>query len=150
MIFILSIGLSSGSASNGASNQPAQWSLSVTCGGAPFEKKFKVELNQTGLLSVIEEDPARLPNDTITKLTAKLPAKDLQEIYQRTLLVFERLGGQEKNEVVDGSWINVELVTGGRTLARGYHVGQTEEEAPEVAKLFALINKHLPKEHHIY
>jgi hypothetical protein len=38
-----------------------------------------------------------------------------------------------------------------RTLTmQVFNFGQSEEDLPEVAKVFALLNKHIPKEHHIY
>jgi len=138
-------------AKNSQSNQPAEWSLSLTSGGAPWDKKFKVELNQAGVLSVTGEDPPKLPNNPTTKLTIKLSSNDVQEIYEQALLAVQPVpGAQKKNEIADGTRINLELVMPGRKLARGYHVGLVEEEAPAVAKLFGLMNKHIPKEHHIY
>ena len=141
-----------GAAAYGQSNQPGEWLLSLKSGGVPWEKKFKVELNQAGLLSVVEEDPNKIPNNPVTKLTIKLTSKDVQEIHQQALSVLlEPVSNlPKKDEIVDGTVINLELVTPGRSLARGYHLGLIQEEAPALAKLLELINKYVPKEHQIF
>ena len=135
---------------NPESKPPAEWLLSIKSSGAPGEKKFEVVLNQTGLLSVREEDPIKIPNDPVTKLTIKVPAGNLHEIYQQALLAAQKVDFKER-EVVDGTWMTIKLsTTDRRNLAASYHFGHAEEEAPNIAKLLALINKHVPAEHHVY
>ena len=141
--------LSTSSGSTGLS-QPNEWLLSLTSGGAPWEKQFKVELDHTGLLSATEEDRSRLPKDPITIMTVQLSDKDVKEIYAQTLRALFSTPPKRPYEIADGTMINVKLTAPGRASMRGFHVGVAEEEAPQVAKLFALINKHLPKEHPVY
>ena len=142
--------LLSTSSSSPAYGQPKEWALSVTSGGAPWEKRFVVEMNHTGLLSVAEEDRSKLPNDPRSKLTVQLSAKEVKEIYDQALRALFTTPPRRPYEIADGTMIQVKLEAPGRASMRGFHVGVTEEEAPQVAKLFALINKHLPTEHHIY
>jgi hypothetical protein len=149
-LVILAIILLSGLIANAQSSQPSRWNLTVTSGGAPWEKRFTVEFDQTGLLSATEEEPLKRPNDSVTKLTANLSKKDVQAIYLQALRAIFAPRPIRSYEIADGTVIHVKLTADGRASLRGYHVGLTEEEAPEAAKLFGLINKHLPKEHHIY
>jgi hypothetical protein len=135
------------------SNQSSEWFLKLKSGGAPGEKKFTVDLNQAGLLSVVEEDPIKLPKDPVTELTVNLTSKDLEEIYKQAVLVLsEPVPNPRKkdDETIDGTWINLELATHGRSVARGYHVALIQEEVPVLAKLLELINKHVPKDHQVY
>lgn len=133
------------------STQLVEWLLTLNSGGTPWDKKFKVQLNQEGMLSVVEEDPNKIPNDPVTKLSAKLPNKDLQEIYDYALAVLtEPVRNLPNDKIYDGTVIKLELVTLRRSLARSYHLGVVEEEAPALAKLLELINKHVPKDHQIF
>lgn len=139
-----------GQTNSGQAKPPSEWSLSLKTGGAPWEKKFEVEVNQSGLLRVTEQDPVKIPKDPITKLTIQLPAGNAQEIYQQGLLAAQKVGVKERDDFADGTWMTIKLVSDGKDLTASYHFGQVQEEAPNVAKLFALINKHLPTEHHVY
>jgi hypothetical protein len=131
--------------------QPAEWSLSLKTGGAPWEKRFEVELNQSGNLTVTEQDPGKTPNDPVTKLKADLSTKDAQEIYEQTLKALLGFRFPDKDaKIQDGTTLTLNLSANGRGLMAVYHVGMTEEEIPEVARVLALINKHLPKEHQVY
>jgi len=124
----------------------------VNSGGAPWTRQFNVELNRAGLLEVTEV-PAKLPkmpNDPVTKLSFQLSATEVKEIYNQALRALFSRAAKRPYEIADGTVINVKLVAPGRVSMRGFHVGVTEEEAPQVAKLFALINKHLPKEQHVH
>ena len=151
LIVICSV-MSNGQAKNPAPKQPAEWSLSLKTGGAPWEKKFEVALNQAGSLLVTEEDPRKMPNDTTSKLTIKLPAKDAQEIYEHTLKAFREFRfAADKVERADGTNLTLQLSANGRVLImQFFHIGQTEEESVEVASVLSLVNKHLPKEHQVY
>jgi hypothetical protein len=131
--------------------QPAEWSLSLKTGGAPWEKKFEVELNQSGNLTVTEQDPEKTPNDPVTKLKANLSTKDAQEIYEQTLRALLGFRFPDTDaKIQDGTTLTLKLSANGRGLMAFYHVGMTEEEIPEVARVLTLINKHLPKEHQVY
>ena len=101
--------------------------------------------------SVKEEDLGKLPGDPVTKLDANLSAKDVQEIYEQALAALRGFHFPEKyNEIQDGTSLTLQLSAYGRGLMAFYHIGQTSEEIPEVARVLALINKHLPKEHQVY
>lgn len=131
--------------------QPAEWSLKLKTGGAPWEKKFEVELNQSGNLTVTEQDPEKTPNDSVTKLKANLPTKDARDIYEQTLRALHGFRFPEKDaKIQDGTTLTIKLSANGRGLTAFYRVGVTEEEIPEVARVLTLINKHLPKEHQVY
>ena len=82
-----------------------------------------------------------------------MTSKDLEEIHKQAVLVLsEPVPNPRKkdDETIDGTWINLELATHGRSVARGYHVALIQEEVPVLAKLLELINKHVPKEHQVY
>jgi hypothetical protein len=135
-----------------ASKQPVEWSFSLNTGGAPWYKKFNVELNQIGNLVVIEDDPDKMPNPTISKVTIKLSVNDAQEIYEQTLKAFREFRSKEKKEErADGTNLRLQLSANGRVQVMQFsHIGQIEEESTEVAKVLLLINKHLSKEHQVY
>jgi len=141
-----------GQAKNSVAKQPAEWSLSLKTGGAPWEKKFEVELNQAGSLVVTEQDPQKMPDDTTWKLAITVPAKDAQEIYEQTLKAFREFRfAEEKVERADGTNLTLRLSANGRVLImQFFHLGQTEEESVEVARVLSLVNKHLAKEHQVY
>jgi predicted transcriptional regulator len=149
-ILLFCLGVFHGQIVDPQSKPPAQWLLSIDSRGAPWEKKFQVEINQTGLLLFTEEDRAKIPKDPVTKLTIKLPAGSLHEIYQQALLAAQKVGVKERDDFADGTWMTIKLTSDGNELVASYHLAQTEEEAPNVGKLLALINKHLPQEHHVY
>ena len=44
-----------------STTQPGGWSLYLKTEGAPWTKKFEIELAQTGILLVTETDPERSP-----------------------------------------------------------------------------------------
>jgi hypothetical protein len=118
--------------------QPSEWSLSVNSGGAPWTKQFNVELNHRGLLEVTEKVPAKMPktpNDPVTKLSLQLSATEVKEIYNQALRALFSRAAKRPYEIADGTVITVKLVAPGRASMRGFHVGVTEEEAPQVAKL---------------
>ncbi len=147
LVFVCCVLVSQGHTTNDEPQQPAEWILSIKSWGAPWEKKFDVQLDQSGSLSFVEEDSLQLPKDPVTKLTRKISEKDLGQIYQQALLSMQNL---RTKDLADGTWITLKLTDDRKVMTASYHVGQLQEEAPEVAKLFALINKHLPKEHQVY
>lgn len=132
--------------------QPAEWSLSLKTGGAPWEKKFEVELNHAGQLTIVEQNPDKMPGDITSKFTVNLTAKAAQEIYEQTLKAFREFRFLEKpNETRDGTDLRLQLSAYGRALVmQFFNIGQTEGELPNVGKVLSLINKHLPREHHVY
>jgi hypothetical protein len=131
--------------------QPAEWLLSLKTGGAPWEKKFEVELNQAGSLTVTEQDPNKTPKGPVTKLKADLSTKDAQEIYEQALRALLQFRFPEEDaKIRDGTSLSLTLSANDRALTAFYHVGTTQEEIPEVAKVLTLINQHLPKEHQVY
>ena len=134
------------------SKQPVEWSFSLNTGGAPWYKKIKVELNRIGNLVVTEDNPEKMPGETISKFTVKLPAKDAQEIYDHTLKAFRGFRfAEEKDERADGTNLSLRLTENGRLRVMQFsHVGQIEEESLEVARVLLLINKHLSKDHQVY
>jgi hypothetical protein len=135
-----------GSRSNSA------WSLYLKTEGAPFEKKFEVELNQTGTLVVKETDPGRLPKETTSKLTVNLSPKDAQEIYDQALKTFREFRfTEEHSERRDGTNLTLQLYRNGRALImQFFHIAQAEEESVELAKVLSLINSRLPEERKVY
>ncbi|HKB66849.1 MAG TPA: hypothetical protein VKC61_13415 [Pyrinomonadaceae bacterium] len=135
-----------------ASKQPVEWSFSLNTGGAPWYKKFNVELNQIGNFIVTEDDPNNMPNPTTSKVTIKLSINDAQEIYEQTFKAFREFGSKEKKvERADGTNLRLQLSANGRVQVMQFsHMGQIEEESMEVAKLLLLINKHLSKDHQVY
>ncbi|HSE32592.1 MAG TPA: hypothetical protein VLA93_13550 [Pyrinomonadaceae bacterium] len=128
---------------------PAEWSLSIKSGGAPWEKKFEVQLDQSGSLQVVEEDKSRLPNEPITKLARKIPVNDLKQIYAQAWVSVQN-APKSNEELRDGTWMTVKLTSGAKATVISFHIGLIQEEAPYVAKLLSLINKHLPAEHQLY
>jgi hypothetical protein len=132
--------------------KPSGWSLYLKTEGAPFTKKFEVELNQTGTLLLSETDPQKLPKETTSKLTVNLAPKDAQEIYEQALKAFREFRFAEENiQSHDGTNLTLRLVCNGRALTmQFFHIGQPEDENVDVAKVLKLINKHLSEEHQIY
>ena len=150
-LILLCSGLAHGQVNVVSNNQPAEWSLALKTGGAPWEKKFEVELNQSGNLAVTEHNPDKTPNDPVTRLKANLSTKDAREIYEQALKAL--LGFRfpaRMPDIRDGTILTLQLSGNGRGLMATYHIAIAEEEIPEVAKVLALINKHLPKEHQVY
>lgn len=135
-----------------ASKQPAEWSLWLETGGAPFEKKFEVELNHSGKLLVKEQDPGGAPDNRISNITRNLSQQDAHEIYTQALRAFREFRFAEEDvKRHDGTNLTLRLKAFDRVLVmQFFHMGQTEEESLEVAKVLSLINKHLPQEHQVY
>jgi hypothetical protein len=123
------------------------WSLSLKTEGAPWTKKFEVELTQTGNLLVTETDPDRLPKETVSKFTVNLSQKDAQEIYERALTAFRQFRFTEEDaNRTDGTNLTLSLVCNGRALVmQFFHIGRVEDENADVGKVVALINKHLSR-----
>lgn len=134
---------------NAQPRPPAEWSLWIKSGGAPWEKKFEVQLDQSGSLDVVEEDKTKIPNDPITKLTRKIPATELRQIYAQALVSVQN-PPKSNEELRDGTWMTVKLTSRTKVSMVSFHIGLLQEEAPNVAKLLSLINKHLPAEHQVY
>ena len=133
------------------SRQPAEWSFSLKTGGVPWSKKFEVELNHAGKLSMTEQNPDKMPGDITSKFTVDLSAKDAQEIYEQTLKAFREFRFLEKPETRDGTNLTLRLSAYGRVLVMQlFNIGLMDEESPEVAKVLSLINKHLPRDHQVY
>jgi hypothetical protein len=128
---------------------PAEWSLWIKSWGAPWEKKFEVQLDQSGSLEVVEEDKTRIPSDPITKLTRKIPANELRQIYAQALVSVQN-APKSNDKLRDGTWMTVKLTKPSEVMMVSFHIGLIQEEAPNVAKLLSLINKHLPAEHQVY
>ena len=134
-----------------AQAQRPEWTLLLKTRGAPWETKFEVTLNHTGALSVIEDDSLKSPASTISKLAVNLPASDTQAVYEQALKAFREFELTKDTEVRDGTDLTMTLTVKKRILTmQVFNFGRAEEDLPEVAKLFALLNKHIPKEHHIY
>ena len=128
---------------------PAEWSLWIKSWGAPWEKKFEVQLDQFGSLEVVEEDKSKIPNDPITKLNRKIPANELRQIYAQALVSVQN-PPKSNEELRDGTWMTVKLTSPAKVMMVSFHIGVIQEEAPNVAKLLSLINKNLPAEHQVY
>ena len=128
---------------------PAEWSLWIKSWGAPWEKKFEVQLDQAGSLEVVEEDKSKIPNDPITKLTRKIPANELRQIYAQALVSVQN-PPKSNEQLRDGTWMTVKLTSPAKVSMVSFHIGLIQEEAPNVARLLSLINKHLPPEHQVY
>jgi hypothetical protein len=135
-----------------APKQPAEWSLRLETGGAPFEKKFEVDLNQSGKLVMKEEDPGGAPGERAWGITRDVPPKDARKIYDQVLRAFREFRfADEDVKRHDGTNLTLRLRAYGRVLVmQFFHMGRAEEECPEVGKVLSLINKHLPQEHHVY
>ena len=130
---------------------PANWSLTLKTGGAPWEKKFVVELNQSGSLVVNEEDPAKMPADPKSKRTVNLTPAQAQQIYEQALKAFRefRFEGEEGRR--DGTNLTLQLSANGKLLEMQlFHISPIDDEIVEINALLSLINKHLPPEHHVY
>ena len=130
---------------------PASWSLTLKTGGAPWYKKFVVELNQSGSLVVNEEDPAKMPADPKSKRTVNLTPAQTQQIYEQALKAFRefRFGGEEGRR--DGTNLTLQLSANGKFLEMQlFHISPIDDESVEINALLSLINKHLPTEHHVY
>jgi hypothetical protein len=132
--------------------RPAEWSLRLETGGAPFEKKFEVELNQSGKLVMKEEDTGGVPGERAWGITRDVPPKDAAEIYDQVLRAFREFRFTEEDvKRHDGTNLTLRLRAHGRVLVmQFFHMGRAEEESPEVAKVLSLINKYLPQGHHVY
>ena len=128
---------------------PGEWSLWIKSWGAPWEKKFEVQLDQSGSLEVVEEDKTKIPNEPITKLTRKIPANELRQIYAQAWVSVQN-APKSNEELRDGTWMTVKLTQPSQVTMVSFHIGLIQEEAPNVAKLLSLINKHLPAEHQVY
>jgi hypothetical protein len=136
--------------SNVARAQRPEWTLLLKTSGAPWETKFEVSLDHTGALSVIENDAGQIPAST-SKLALSLSPSDTQAVYEQVLKAFREFQLTKDTEVRDGTDLTMSLTVKKRTLTmQVFNFGQAEEDLPEVAKVFALLNKHIPKEHHIY
>jgi hypothetical protein len=140
--------------------EPASdWFLFLKAEGVPWDKKFEVTLDQTGSLNVTVQDPEHKRATTPAKIAVKLSAKDAQEIYDQALKAFHEFRFPE--EVADGTTLTLRLTTrytsyqvparspqslsAPATLSmQMFQVGQ--QDIPEVAKLLALLNKHLAKD----
>jgi hypothetical protein len=148
MLTMLALCLASVLGQGQASKQPAEWSLRLETGGAPFEKKFEVELNQSGNLVVKEQSPDGAPGN----ITRNLSRGDTQEIYTQVLRAFHEFRFAEEDVTRhDGTNLTMRLKAFDRVLVmQFFHMGRAEEESPEVAKVLSLINKHLPQEHWVY
>jgi|SRR6185503_1071685 len=131
--------------------QPVNWSLSLTTGGAPWEKKFVVELNHSGSLVVNEEDPHRTPNDSRSKRTVNLTLTEAHQIYEQVLKAFREFRfDQGQVDVADGTNLTLQLSANRKVLTMQlFHIG-ADDEYVEIAAVFSLINKHLPSEHRVY
>jgi hypothetical protein len=135
---------------NAASAQRPEWSLLLKTGGAPWEMKFEVTLDYTGALSVIENDSGKIPAST-SKLSVNLSPTDTQAVYEQALKAFREFELTKDTEVPDGSDLTMTLTVKKRRLTmQVFNFSQAEEDLPEVAKLLALLNKHIPKEHHVF
>ena len=132
--------------------QRIEWSLYLKTDGAPSEKKFELTLDNTGALSLTEDEPLKMPAETTSKIALKLLANDTQAIYDQALKAIREFQFPKKTEeIADGTNLTLRLIVHRRALTiQIWHLGITEEELPEVGKLLALLNKHLPKEHHVY
>lgn len=132
--------------------RPAEWSLRLETGGAPFEKKFEVELNQSGKLVMKEDDPGGMAGERAWGIAREIPPKDAAEIYDQVLMAFREFRFTEEDvKRHDGTNLTLRLRAHARVLVmQFFHLGRVEEESPEVGKALSLINKHLPPEHHVY
>jgi hypothetical protein len=141
-----------GQVSRPYSKQNSEWLLYLKTEGAPWTKKFEVDLNQRGTLVLTETDPQRLPKETTSKLTVNLASKDAQEIYEQAWKTFREFRfAEEDGQRPDGTNLTLRLLRNGRMLEmKFFHFGQAEEESVELAKVLSLINKHLSQEHKIY
>ena len=135
-----------------ASAQRPDWTLYVKTGGAPGEKKFEVTFNHKGALSVTSDDPTKMPGPTISKLAVNLSPSDTQAVYEQALKALREFEFPKvTEELYDGTNLTVSLTVHRRTLSiQVFHLSILADDVPEVAKLLALLNKHLPKEDHIY
>jgi hypothetical protein len=134
---------------NAQTRPPAEWSLWIKSWGAPWEKKFEVQLDQSGSLQVVEEDKSKIPNDPITKLARKIPANELPQIYEQALISVQN-PPKSHDEIRDGTWMTVKVTSGPKVTSVSFHIGVVQEQAPNIAKLVSLINKYLPEEHQVY
>ena len=141
-----------GQGKTSAPKPPAKWSLSIKTGGAPWEKKFAVELNQSGSLVINEEKPGTTRDDQRSKFTVNLTSTETQQIYEQVLKAFRDVRFAEKQgEVADGTNLTLQLSANGKLLVmQFFHVGQIQDESPEIAAVLSLINKRLPAEHRVY
>lgn len=132
--------------------QRTEWTLFLKTGGAPWEKKFELTLDNTGALTLTEDDSSKMPEPTTSKVVLKLPTNDTQAIYEQALKAIREFQFPKKTqELADGTNLTLQLTVHRRALTiQIWHLGLTEEELPEVAKLLVLLNKHLPKEHQVY
>jgi hypothetical protein len=133
-------------------SKPTEWSLYLKTTGAPWEKTFELTLDNTGALNLTEDEPRKMPAPTTSKVEVKLSTKDTQDVYEQTLKAIRAFEFPKKTmELADGTNLTLRLIVHRRAVTiQIWHLGVTDEELPEVAKLFALLNKHLPKEHHVY
>jgi hypothetical protein len=149
-LFILCLASALGQAQ--ASKQASEWSLRLETGGARFEKKFEVELHQSGRLLVKEQGPGGAPDNAAMNITRDLSQKEAQEIYTQALRAFREFRFAEEDiKRHDGTNLTLRLKANERVLVmQFFHVGQVKEESPEAAKVLSLINKYLPQGHQAY
>lgn len=132
--------------------QHSEWTLLLETRGAPGEKKFQVTLTNTGALSVIENDPVKMPASTISKLAVNLSPSDTQAVYEQALKAFREFQFPNDTEkLLDGTNLKMSLTVQKRQVTMQVaNIGIVADELPEVGKVLALLNKHIPEEHHIY
>jgi hypothetical protein len=148
-LLILAFGVVAHGQTNEQPTPPAEWSLWIKSWGAPWEKKFEVQLDQSGSLQVVEEDSIKTPKDPITKLTREIPANELRQIYAQAWVSVEN-PPKSHDEIPDGTWMSLKLTSGGKVMSASFHIGVIQDHAPNIGKLLSLINKHLPAEHQVY
>ena len=98
-----------------------------------------------------ENEPLKMPKNTITNLTVDLSAKLSREIYEQALKAFEEPRAERKVKLHDGTNLTFQLTeNGNERVIRFFHIGLIQDESQAIAKVLSLINKLLPKEHQVY
>ncbi|HEX8651565.1 MAG TPA: hypothetical protein VF708_12055 [Pyrinomonadaceae bacterium] len=131
---------------------PDEWEMYLNTGGAPWEKQFQVRLDQSGQLTVIEQDPRRSSGPATKTFPVKISEGEAQEIYGLTLEALRKFHFAERHyEAFDGTNLVIGLRIYDTTLEGSFfHLMYVEEAGSEIARIVSLINKHLPKEHLVY
>jgi hypothetical protein len=131
--------------------QPSGWMLMLKSGGMPGTTQIHVRLHPSGHLVITENDGRATSGDSVVEFSAKVPPADVQEIYERTWKILKEFRfPEEPDQLNDGTFISLGLHANGRGLSANFHVAQAGCEIPDVARVMALINKHLPKERQVY
>ena len=131
---------------------PKDWQLCLSLGGAPWEVRFRVRIDQTGELSVEKLDPKAKEAGFQAIFSGKLPPEDAGGIYEAAAKSLQSFRfPQQPNDLADGTSVAVGLTIYKRTVTMTFGGLQDARKAsPEIARILDAINKRLPEKSKIW